>query len=161
MTIDVSARRTQRRLALLSVTASAVAAALLWAQATRDPAAAQLAVALIASLAAPLVAMALWRQGWFGGRHDLTAVSWLSDGRWQLVYGARWIEAALSPESRVGSRWVWLRWDTVGRVDSLLLTREDLSAADLRLLTVRLHLAAEGREPVSGRQQRSLEIPGA
>jgi hypothetical protein len=146
----------------LSIAAGVTAAGLLWVQAAQDPAAPLFAMAMIASVAVPFIAVGLRRQGWIGDRSDLSAIGWLPDGRWQLLQGSRWIDAALRRESRVGSRWVWLRWDVADRTRSMLLTRADLPAADLRRLIVRLRLGAEGsRLPVSRRQHRLPEIPGA
>ena len=88
----------------------------------------------------------LWMHGWLGGARRLARIARLPDGRWQLR-DARHTDviAELRSDSRVGARWVWLRWNAESawaRRRSMLLVHGDLPAADLRRLIVRLRLDA-------------------
>src|SRR5687768_3315603 len=119
MTIDVRARRTERRLGVLALLAVALTSALatltpmLGAPVLGTPlfGATMLGTTLV--LAAVSIGLGLWRQGWLGGKRRLTAISWLADGRWLLADADHAsMSADLRADSRVGGRWLWLRWDT-------------------------------------------------
>lgn len=161
MTIDVRGRRTERLLGIVALVAVAVASVLL-------PWSTPLQAAVFAVSAAAVVLLGLWRQGWLGGEHRLTTLSWLPDGRW-LLADARHpsMPADLSGGSRVGSRWLWLRWDAPSsqrpQRRSMLLLYGDISALDLRRLVVRLRLQSHmsGGQSASQRRQVCAEIPGA
>jgi hypothetical protein len=108
--------------------------------------------ALLFMIVTTLVMAGLWWHGWLGGVRRLTGVSWLSDGRWQLTDAGGAIPATLSRDSRIGSRWLWLRWHTGAgapgpRQRSMLLVQGDLDGRDLRRLGVRLRLEAVSRQP--------------
>ncbi|HEY0943034.1 MAG TPA: hypothetical protein VGE08_23310 [Steroidobacter sp.] len=147
LTIDVRGRRTERWLGALAVLALAIAARLL----DLSP----LAAAVLFFSACSLVVAGLWRQGWLGGAHRLTGVRWLSDGSWMLTdAGLVNLPAALSPQSRVGSRWLWLRWHIEAggpRRRSMLLLQGDVEDGDLRRLGVRLRLESVCRQPLRAR----------
>ena len=144
LTLDVRSRRSERRLGVLAVLGVAAAAMLL----PLPP----LAAALFFAIAVALIVRGLWRQGWLGGADRLTAVSWLSDGRWQLASATRKnIPATLSADSRVGSRWLWLRWHTQGGRRSMLVLKGDVLPAEFRRLGVRLRLESVSGEPVRAR----------
>ena len=136
LTVDVRSRRSERRLGALALSGVAAAAMLL----PIPP----LFAALFFVVAAALVGFGLWWQGWLGGADRLTAVSWLSDGSWLLASAARKnIPARLSAGSRIGSRWLWLRWHTSGarpRHRSMLILKGDVLPAELRRLSARLRL---------------------
>lgn len=161
MTIDVRGRRTERLLGIVALVAVAVASALL-------PWSTPLQAAVFAAGAAAVVLLGLWRQGWLGGEHRLTTLSWLPDGRW-LLADARHpsMPADLLGGSRVGSRWLWLRWNVTDSrrsyCRSMLLVHGDIPALDLRRLVVRLRLQshASGSQSASQRRQVCAEIPGA
>jgi hypothetical protein len=85
----------------------------------------------------------LWLQGWLGGRRRLATIAWLPDGRWQLCDARHTkVIAELRADSRVGVRWLWLRWNAESarqaRCRSMLLVRGDIPDDDLRRLVVRL-----------------------
>ncbi|WP_129647182.1 hypothetical protein [Peristeroidobacter agariperforans] len=136
LTLDVRSRRSERRLGALALLGVAAAAMLL----PIPP----LSAALFCVSAAAVVGSGLWWQGWLGGADRLTAVSWLSDGSWLLATATRTnIPATLSADSRIGSRWVWLRWHTPGsrpRSRSMLILKGDVLPAELRRLNARLRL---------------------
>ncbi|GFE80795.1 hypothetical protein GCM10011487_27950 [Steroidobacter agaridevorans] len=136
LTLDVRSRRSERRLGALALLGVAAAAMLL----PIPP----LAAALFFVIAASLVGFGLWWQGWLGGTDRLTAVSWLSDGSWRLASATRQnIPATLSASSRIGSRWLWLRWHIPGahpRHRSMLILKGDVLPAELRRLNARLRL---------------------
>jgi hypothetical protein len=142
MTIDVRARRAERLLALFALLATAFAVALL---SVFPP----LQAAVLSVLAASLVGWGWWRQGWLGGRSRLAAVSWLPDERWLLTDDRRIsVLADLRADSRIGSHWLWLQWDTDPssqrpRRRSMLLFHGDIPADELRRLTVRLRLQSQ------------------
>jgi hypothetical protein len=145
MTIDVRARRAERLLVLLALLAVAFAAALLSALSPLPTA------AFFVSSAA-FVLFGYWRQGWLGGRSRLAAVSWLPDGRWLLTDDCQTgMPAELRADSRIGSRWLWLRWDTDRarrpRCHSMLLLQGDIPADELRRLLVRLRLQSHAARP--------------
>lgn len=138
MTIDVRGRRTERLLGVVALVAVAVAAALLSSFTPFQAAA-------FYTCATAVVVFGLWQQGWLGGARRLTGLAWLADGRW-LLSDARQpaMPADLLCGSRVGSRWLWLRWSAEGSQRphrrSMLLLHGDLPACDLRRLVVRLRL---------------------
>ena len=121
--------------------------------------AAQAAAVLVGGLAA---ALGLRSQGWLGGAARLTTISWLADGRWLLSDGCHTDSPAqLRADTRIGSRWVWLRWQLPstplapsGR-RSMLLLDGDISDPDLRRLIVRLRLLSQRHPPLFA------EAPGA
>ncbi|HEY0683654.1 MAG TPA: hypothetical protein VGD45_15080 [Steroidobacter sp.] len=100
-----------------------------------------------------VVVAGLWSQGWLGRARRVTNLRWLADGRWFLSDGRHEnIPATLSADSRVGSRWLWLRWHTDGsargpRNRSMLILQGDLPALDLRRLGVRLRLESVSPQP--------------
>jgi hypothetical protein len=148
LTIDVGGRRTERVLGALAVLALAIATGLF-------DLSLPLAILLFLS-ASTLVIAGLWCHGWLGGAHRLTGVRCLPDGRWMLTEaGFADLPAALSPQSRVGDRWLWLRWDVEAgaraatrgpRRRSMLLFQGDLAGRDLRRMTVRLRLESVCRQ---------------
>jgi hypothetical protein len=88
----------------------------------------------------------LWLHGWLGGARRWARIAWMPDGRWQLR-DARHTDviAELRSDSRVGARWVWLRWNAESawaRRPSMLLVHGDIPTADLRRLLVWLRLDA-------------------
>jgi hypothetical protein len=96
---------------------------------------------LFAVTAAAVLALGFRSQRWLGGPGRLTTVRWLSDGRWILSSSERKnIPATLSPGTRLGHGWLWLRWRTDREVRSLLLLNGDAPAAELRRLNARLRL---------------------
>jgi len=144
LTLDVRSRRYERWLGvlgLLGVAASAMLVPLSPGFAT-----------VFFGVAAALIGLGLWRQGWLGGAERLTAVSWLSDGRWLLASGTREnIPATLSADSRVGRGWLWLRWHTNSGRRSMLIVKGDVLPAQFRRLGVRLRLESVCREPIQTR----------
>lgn len=88
----------------------------------------------------------LWLHGWLGGPRRLARIARLPDGRWQLRDERHTdVIAELRADSRIGARWVWLRWNAESawpRRPSMLLVDGDLPPADLRRLIVRLRLDA-------------------
>jgi hypothetical protein len=159
MTIDVRGRRIERLLGVVALIAAAVASALLFAP---------LQAAVLSAGAVVVVLGGLWRQGWLGGERRLRSLSWLPDGRW-LLADARHpdMPADLLAGSRVGSRWLWLRWSAScsqrPHRRSMLLVHGDIPAADLRRLTVRLRLQSQvpGSHAASRHRQVCAQIPGA
>jgi hypothetical protein len=152
LTIDVRGRRTERWLGALAVLALAIATSLLDLS--------LLAGAVLFSSVCSLVIAGLWRQGWLGGARRLTGVRWLSDGSWMLNDAAfANLPATLSPQTRVGGRWLWLRWHIElghGAAGSpwrrsMLLLQGDLDGPDLRRLGVRLRLESVCRQPPRAR----------
>jgi hypothetical protein len=148
LTIDVRGRRSERRLVVFAWLALAIAITLL--------ALPPLTAALLFMIASTLVTAGLWWHGWLGGVRRLTAVSWLSDGRWLLTEVGRTLPATLSPHVRVGSRWLWLRWHVDAgspgpRRRSMLLVQGDIASRDLRRLGVRLRLDSVSRQPAHAR----------
>jgi hypothetical protein len=130
LTIDVRSRRSERRVAVLALSGVGLTAMLL-----------SLPALLLVSA---VVLFGFWWQGWLGGAARLTTVSWLSDGSWVLTSADRKnIPATLSAETRIGSRWLWLRWHTEGagpRQRSMLILKGDVLPAELRRLGARLRL---------------------
>ncbi|WP_157995396.1 hypothetical protein [Peristeroidobacter soli] len=99
------------------------------------------AAVLLFVTASAIVMVGLQWQGWLGGDERLTAVSWMSDGRWVLSSANRKnIPATLSAGTRVGRRWLWLRWHTGRGQRSMLLLTGDALPAEIRRLSVRLRL---------------------
>ena len=146
LTLDVRSRRSERRLGALALLGVAAAAMLLPV--------APLSAALFFVIAAALVGLGLWWQGWLGGADRVTAVSWLSDGSWLLASGTRQnIPATLSADSRIGSCWLWLRWHTSGarpRHRSMLILKGDVLPAELRRLSARLRLESVSLSALAG-----------
>jgi len=88
----------------------------------------------------------LWLHGWLGGARRLARIACLPDGRWQLRDARHTdVTAQLRADSRIGARWLWLRWNAESawpRTPSMLLVHGDLPTAELRRLIVRLRLDA-------------------
>jgi hypothetical protein len=144
LTVDVRGRRSERRLGVLALSIVAIVAILL----PLPP----MSAALFLVSAAAVVGLGLWGQGWLGGADRLTAVSWLSDGRWLLTSTARQnIPAALSADSRVGTHWLWLRWHTSLGCRSMLILKGDVLPAEFRRFGARLRLESVSGEPVQTR----------
>jgi hypothetical protein len=115
-----------------------------------------LTAALSFMVAATVVVAGLWWHGWLGDVRRLTRVSWLSDGSWLLTEAGQAIPATLSPDVRVGSRWLWLRWHIGAGIPgprrrSMLLVQGDVNGRDLRRLSVRLRLESVSRQPSHAR----------
>jgi hypothetical protein len=146
LTLDVRSRRSERRLGALALFGVALAAMLL----PIPP----LSAALFFVVAATLVGVGLWSQGWLGGADRLTSVSWLSDGGWLLTSAKRKnIPATLSAASRIGSCWLWLRWHTPGARRchcSMLILKGDVLPAELRRLSARLRLESVSLAALAG-----------
>jgi hypothetical protein len=140
LTIDVSARRAERHVALLTLLAGACGVVLLSAL---DAWLAGLLVALCVGC----IAMGLQRVGWIGSSQRILGVTWLADGRWLLrLRNEHIVPAELSSDTRVSRHAVWLSWITATRQRRfLLLTSLDLPAHELRQLTVRLRIEATER----------------
>ena len=161
LAVDVRGRRTERFLGGVALLAVAIAWLL---QSALTPS--QASFLFIAAAAFTL--LGLWSQGWLGGERRLVRVCWLADGRWLLADGRDSRQAAqLLPDSRIGNRWLWLRWQTESderpRRRSMLLLAGDVSPSDLRRLIVRLRLqsqVSDDRKP-SRRRQVCAEFPGA
>jgi hypothetical protein len=139
LTIDVRARRAERLLGVLALLGVLGAGMLLL-----PPVSFVSAAFFIVVTAA--VGAGLWLHGWLGGARRLARIAWLPDGRWQLR-DARHTDviAQLRADSRIGARWLWLRWNAESawpRRPSMLLIHGDLPTADLRRLIVRLRLDA-------------------
>lgn len=76
----------------------------------------------------------LWQQGWWGSARRIAAIAWLPDGRWLLTDDSRTgIPAELRADSRVGDRWLWLRWDAQRSCRSMLLLQGDISRSEERV----------------------------
>jgi hypothetical protein len=113
---------------------------------------------LFAVTASTVVLFGFWRQGWLGGADRLTTVSWLSDGSWILSSANRKnIPATLSAETRIGARWLWLRWHTGCEVGgappchrSMLILKGDVLPAELRRLSARLRLESVSSTALAG-----------
>lgn len=129
LTIDVRSRRSERRLVVLALGAVALSTSMLSLPLI-------FAVATIA-----LVVLGFWSQGWLGGADRLTGVSWLSDGSWILTRADQEnIPATLSAATRIGRRWLWLRWHTALGQRSMLILKGDALPAEIRRLNTRLRL---------------------
>ena len=137
LTIDVRARRAERVLGVLASLGLAGAGMLLF------PSFSYLSVAAFILVTAAAGA-GLWLHGWLGGARRLARIARLPDGRWQLRDVRHTdVIAQLRADSRVGARWLWLRWNAESawpRRPSMLLVHGDLPTADLRRLIVRLRL---------------------
>jgi len=143
LTLDVRSRRSERRLGALALLGIAATSMLLPLP--------LLSAALFFVVAATVVVLGLWSQGWLDGAHRLTVVSWLSDGRWILSSATRKnIPATLSAESRAGSYWLWLRWHTGAGDRSMLILTGDVLPMELRRLSVRLRLESVCRTGLIG-----------
>jgi hypothetical protein len=143
--LDVSARRTERALALVVLSLAVLATFLLFQQSF-----VRIAVAALCSTLAIGIAFRLL--GWLGGARQLTRVVCQPDGQWVLSdAGGRRIECELKSSSRITGSALWLEW--TGRTGPpLLLLNGDVPAADFRRLVVRLRLARlsfEGANHVS------------
>jgi hypothetical protein len=137
MELDVRRRRWERRVAWLALIVVPVSPLLVLSG--------PMAVGCAAS-ALCLVAAGLQRAGWIGRRYRIQRFVWTPDDRWQLTDAKGRVSAAtLRVDSRIGSVFVWLRWNA-NRTRSMLLVSGDVAAADLRRLIVRLRL--EGVRPV-------------
>jgi hypothetical protein len=145
--IDVRPRRAESCVAGASILLTAIAPWLLPATGAVTPAA--LVMTGAASLAGAVLTWVGFRAaGWLGGSRRVVRVSWQADGQWKLTDGrekARGmgleneLSAELRPDTRVGTGWVWLRWNAEG-VRSMLLIQGDVSNAELRRLCLRLRL---------------------
>ena len=136
LTLEVNGRFTETLAAWLVLACAACAVVLLgalpfWTQG-------------LAAMAVGVVALGLWRAGWIGSRYRITGVRWVADGRWSLADRHRAaIPARLSGDTRLAGHVVWLRWSTApGRCRSMLLTRGDVPAGQLRALRARLEIEA-------------------
>jgi hypothetical protein len=136
LTLEVNGRRAETRAAWLVLACAACAVVLLgalpfWTQG-------------LAGAAVAGIAFGLWRAGWIGSRHRITGVRWLADGGWSLADRHRSaIPAHLAGDTRLAGHLVWLRWRTApGRCRSMLLTRGDMPAGQLRALRTRLGIEA-------------------
>lgn len=93
------------------------------------------------------VGVGLWLHGWLGGARRWARIAWLADGSWRLRDARHTdVTAQLRADSRIGTRWVWLRWNAESawpRRASMLLVHGDIPTADLRRLIVRLRLDAD------------------
>lgn len=149
LTIDVRGRRSERGLGVLALLALAMTTGLLDLPA--------MASALFFMITAMLTTAGLWWHGWLAGARRLTGISWLADGSWLLTEGGGpAICASLSPHSRVGSRWLWLRWHTAEGARrpqrrSMLVLQGDLDDRDLRRLGMRLRLDSVSAGPIGAR----------
>ena len=136
LTLEVNRRCAETRAAWLVLACAVCAVALLgalpfWMQA-------------LAAAAVGAIALGLWRAGWIGSRHRIVAVRWSADDRWALADSRRSaIPAELSGDTRLAGQVVWLRWKIApGRRRSMLLTRGDMPAGQLRALHARLRIEA-------------------
>lgn len=78
--------------------------------------------------------------GWTTGPRRVIRVSWRSTGQWMLTDSrGNELPAELRPDTRIGTSWVWLRWNAED-VRSMLLIRGDVGKAELRRLCLRLRL---------------------
>lgn len=149
LTIDVRGRRCERLLGIFALLAVVVVAACVDWQPLHG---AMFWGAMVFLAAAAVVVTGLWWQGWLGGQRCLTNVSWLADGQWLLADAVHSrMPAQLLDGSRVGSYWLWLRWQMAGssrpRRRSLLIVRGDVPGFDLRRLGVRLRLDPPSPQP--------------
>jgi hypothetical protein len=133
--VDVGRRRTDRRIAAVTICAAGLAPWLI--DGVTVPAALLCAVA-----AAALACLSFWRAGWISGLHRLEQLVWLSDGRWLLAdRGGVSTEADMTGDSRVAASAVWLSWRTeAGRSRSMPLRAGDVPPVVLRALIVRLRV---------------------
>jgi hypothetical protein len=143
--LDVSARRTERALALVVLSLAVLATFLLFQQSF-------VTIAIAALCSTLTIGIAFRRFGWLGGARRLTRVVCQPDGQWVLSdVGGRRIECELKSSSRITARALWLEW-TGGGGPPLLLLAGDVPAADFRRLVVRLRLgrlSSEGANHVS------------
>jgi hypothetical protein len=132
LVLEVGGRRADRRGVALLLALTVLVVAVAWLQG------AALGLGLCLATAGVL-GYGLWRARWFGVRR-LSRIAWLADGRWELVDASgQVLEASLRGDTRVGSHYVWLRWNAdVAR--SMLLFRGDLTEVELRRLIVRLRI---------------------
>ena len=137
LTLDVRARRAERRAA--------------WLAARRGRAARSCCSAprrcghsCWLPLASARSRWGLWRAGWIGSRHRIVAIRWLADGRW-LLADSRGLHSPASFLPTPG--WSAVPSGCAGGprragARSMLLTPGDLPAEQLRALAVRLRIEA-------------------
>jgi hypothetical protein len=143
LTLDVRSRHTERAAACCAIVAGASAPALVGGIGP-------LPVTALGACLGLLLWLGFRRLGWLGAKNRLIRLAWRADGSWLLTDGShRAVETRLRGDARVGRNWVWLRWDTTAptllRLRTMLLTRADLGAPELRRLIVRLRLEGDGR----------------
>jgi hypothetical protein len=136
--LDVSARRSEGRVAIVAIALAGLTPFLLIPD---------VALAMLAGTALGASAGALFvRARWLG--QGLARVIWAADGTWGLwdAGGAK-ATGTLRPDSRVTARLVWLHWNLEsGGERTLLLIGQDLPTSERRRLVVRLRL--EGSRPM-------------
>lgn len=136
LTLDVGARRAERRVAYVAMTMAVLAP---WPL----PLSAAVSLAISAALACALC-IGFRSVGWFDPSLRIVRISWLADGRWMLWDGDGGAsECELRPDTRVGRGIVWLSLRSTavpGRNFYMLLMRRDGSLDELRRLIVRLRL---------------------
>jgi hypothetical protein len=139
LTIDVRARRAERLLGVLASLGVVGAGMLLFPPLT-------FLTATFFSFVTVSVVAGLWLHGWLGGPRRWARIAWLPDGRWQLRDSRHTdVMAELRADSRIGARWLWLRWNAESawpRRPSMLLIHGDIPSGELRRLIVRLRLDA-------------------
>jgi hypothetical protein len=132
LTIDIAARRGERRIAVatLFIVPCAVAQ---WGLSSA-------ALAGVGALVVVALAYGFIALGWVGGGSRLTRIVCRSDGTWSLceASGQR-VETDLTTASRISPQALWLRWDA--RRPPLLLLRGDIPDNEFRQLLVRLRVA--------------------
>lgn len=134
---DISARRSEPVVAMLAIAAGCGAPSMIDAL--------PIGVAALAGLStAALLTLGFVRAGWLGAVHRIQRAVWSAGGAWVLIDArGRRMQAVLDDASRVWPHILWLRWraqDGDFRPRSMLLTRLDLPASDLRRLVARLRL---------------------
>lgn len=139
--LDLRPRRAECRLAVASLVLVAAATGLVLLQPLPPPVIILISVAGMACMALNWLGFCL--AGWLNGGRRIVRAHWVGDqpgGSWTLTdaAGREWA-AALRADSRVGTGWVWLRWNAEG-VRSMLLIHGDVAPAELRRLGVRLRL---------------------
>ncbi len=136
--IDVRQRRADRWIAVTAITLALLLPVSMW-PALMQPVSSGVA-SLIGVLLALACAVGFQRAGWLGGAHRIARVVWSHEGHWLVLdAGGTAREVTLAGDTRVGPGCVWLRWQG-GTPRSLLLTRWDLAAEQLRRLSVRLRI---------------------
>ena len=127
LTIDVAARRTERRLVVATLLIVPFA---MW----------QSGLPSAGVLVTFVIACGFVALGWVGGRSRIARIVCRPDGRWSLCEASgRVIDADLSMASRASPHAVWLRWHASRR--ALLLVRGDIPDNEFRRLLVRLRVA--------------------
>lgn len=133
LTIDVSARRGERRIVVATLLIVPFA---LWQWSLPDA-----AVAIAGALFVVAIACGFVAAGWVVGRRRLARIVCQADGRWALYEASgRVIDAELTAATRTSSHAVWLCW-TERRFAPLLLLRGDIPNDEFRRLLVRLRVA--------------------